>query len=386
MQVLHLFSNAKYTGPAEPALNLVVSLRKLGVEADLAFPALPSGVQHTLLETARDRGVEPILRFRLSKHRNPIANFFDAAALARYLGKNTYDIVHCHLENDHRIALGPAKRHGIALVRSNYDGTGLQRPIRHRPLLNGTARLLEPSQAALDHDAETYGYPRESMQVVPGAVDVERFDPSREVPDGRRWLGIPPQAFVVGIVARMQTHRRYEDFFLAIRRLVDAGCDAHAIVVGRGTHQASVGWQPVEKLGLKDRVHFPGYVAGENYVGLVKAFSTKVFLVPGSDGTCRAVREAMALGKPAVVANRGMLSEIVDDGVNGFVFDGSADGLFEALAKLHENRQTMVAMGRAARQKAVAQFSLEVQARMVRHVYDELLKARTPRESAVTGK
>lgn len=380
MRALHLFSNAKYTGPAEPALNLVVSLRKLGVEAELAFPALPEGTQHTLLETARDRGVEPILAFRLNKHRNPVSNIFDSVALTRYLKRQPFDVIHCHLENDHRIAAGPARRLGIPIVRSNYDGTGLQKPARQGPLLRHTARLLEPSQIALDHDAETYGYPRESMQVVPGAIDVERFDPSREVPDGRRWLGIPPQAFVVGIVARMQLHRRYEDFFQAIRRLVDAGCDAHAIVVGRGTNQARVGWQPVEALGLTDRVHFPGYVAGENYVGMVKAFTTKVFLVPGSDGTCRAVREAMAMGKPAVVADRGMLSEIVDDGVDGFVFDGSANGLFEALFTMQKNGQNRIEMGKAARLKAVEQFSLGVQARTVRQVYDQVLSAGSRRE------
>jgi len=376
MRVLHLFSNAKYTGPAEPALNLCVALRRIGVEADLAFPALPPGKQHTLLETARDRGIEPVLQFRLSKHRNPIANFFDSAALGRYLSRNSYDILHCHLENDHRIALGPARKHGIPVVRSNYDGTGLQRPSRQGPLLRGTAQILEPSQLALDHDAETYGYPRESMQVVSGAVDVVRFDPAREVPDGRRWLGIPPHAFVVGIVARMQTHRRYEDFFEAIRRMVDAGCDAHAIVVGRGTNQKNVGWQPVEKLRLTDRVHFPGYIGGENYVGMVKAFSAKVFLVPGSDGTCRAVREAMAMGKPAVVAKRGMLPEIVDDGVTGIVFDGSADGLFNALMHLSGDRSRSSEMGRAARRKAVERFSLDVQARTVLQIYEKVMRDR----------
>jgi glycosyltransferase involved in cell wall biosynthesis len=168
-------------------------------------------------------------------------------------------------------------------------------------------------------------------------------------------------------------HRRYEDFFEAIRRMVDAGRDAHAIVVGRGTNQERVGWQPVQKLGLTGRVHFPGYIGGENYVGMVKAFSAKVFLVPGSDGTCRAVREAMAMGRPAVVANRGMLPEIVDDGVTGMVFDGSADGLFNALMHLSGDRSRAVEMGRAARRKAVGTFSLEVQAGMVSRIYEDVL-------------
>ncbi len=373
MKVLHLFSNAKYTGPAELALNLCVTLRSMGVDADLAFPNLPDGKQHTLRETARDRGIEPLLQFRLNKHENPIANFFDARALRSFLTETRYELIHCHMDNDHRVAISAAKGLGLPIVRSSYEGLGFQNPRRHARLLQGTRYLFEPSQRAMDHDRETYGYPAESMQVVQGAVDVHRFDPAREVPDSRKWLGIPPNAFVVGIVARMQTHRRYEDFFLAIKQLADEGIDAHAIVVGRGTNQESVGKAPVRKLSLGERVHFPGYVSGENYVGMVKAFDAKVFLVPGSDGTCRAVRESMAMGKPAVVSDRGMLPEIVDNGVDGFVCDGSPEALVTALRTLATDRAGRHRMGIAAREKAVRCFSLQAQAEGVLGGYRKVL-------------
>lgn len=378
MRVLHLFSNAKFTGPAEPALNLCVALRRLGVEVDLAFPDLPPDRPHTLRDTARDRDIEPLLQFRLPKHYNPVLNFFESRTLRRYLRTHIYDLIHCHLDNDHRIAVAAVGGGQPPVIRSNYSGLGFEQSWGRARLLRDTAWLIEPSRRALDHDHETFGYPAESMQVVQGAVDVERFDPAREVPDGRRWLGIPQGAFVVGIVARMQTHRRYEDFFASIRRLVDSGCDAHAIVVGRGTHQDSVGKAPAERLGLKGRVHFPGYATGENYVGLLKAFDVKVFLVPGSDGTCRAVREAMAMGKPAIVSDRGMLPEIVDHGEDGFVCDGSAESLYEILARLAKDRRLRHALGRAARNKAVTQFSLDVQARAVLNVYERVLSRREP--------
>lgn len=119
-------------------------------------------------------------------------------------------------------------------------------------------------------------------------------------------------------------------------------------------------------------MHFSGYVDGENYVGMLKAFDVKVFLVPGTDGTCRAVREAMAMGKPAIVASRGMLPEIVEDGKDGLVFEGSAEGLFNALARLARNRAELHSMGRAARQKAASRFSLDAQARDVASVYERL--------------
>ncbi|MBN2307946.1 MAG: glycosyltransferase family 4 protein [Candidatus Hydrogenedentes bacterium] len=375
MKVLHLFSNARWTGPAEPALNLCVALRRLGVDADFACPPEAPAGTHTMLETARDRGIEPILRFRLTKHARLLANAADRAALSRYLRERPYDLVHCHLDNDHRIALGPAARRGVPIIRSSYSGTGFRRRPRYARMLAGTAWLIEPSDAAAAHDADSFAFARERMTVIPGAVDVERFDPAREVPDARRWLGIPPDAFVVGIVARMQTHRHYEDFFRAIRTLADRRGEIHAIVVGRGTNQERVGKQPVRELGLADRVHFPGYVAGENYVGMVKAFDAKVFLVPGSDGTCRAVREAMAMAKPAVVARRGMLPEIVDDGATGFVVDGGPESLVEAIERLAADRALARSMGHAARAKAVESFSLAAQARAVRAVYESVLAA-----------
>jgi glycosyltransferase involved in cell wall biosynthesis len=373
MKILHLFSNSKWTGPAEPALNLCVALRRLGVEADFACAPGTDESINKIVERARDNGIEPILRFHLSKHRHPIKNWLDRRALQAFLEAKRYDIVHCHLDNDHLIALPAARKHGIPVVRSSYHGAGFDGKAPYAKMLAATAHLIEASRIAAEHDARTYAYPSEKITVIPGAIDTERFDPSREVPDGRRWLGVPHDAFVVGIVARMQTHRHYEEFFQALRRLADETPNLHAIVVGRGTNQEQVGKQPVRELGIEKRVHFSGYVDGENYVGMLKAFDVKVFLVPGSDGTCRAVREAMAMGKPAVVADRGMLREIVDDGINGVVCDGSAEGLYAALRRFASDRPLTRTMGRAARATALERYSLDVQAAAVLEIYKRLL-------------
>ncbi len=373
LRVLHLFSNAKWTGPAEPALNLCVALRGLGVDADFACAPDAGDSVNKVVETARDRGVEPILDFHLKKHRNPVYNWLDLRALTAYLGRERYDLLHCHLDNDHRIAAAVARRVGVQVVRSSYYGEGFPDKPGLAALAALADRIIEPSERALRHDVAAHGLDPTRLRVIPNAVDTDRFDPHRETPDGRRWLNVPHDAFVVGIVARMQTHRHFDDFFAAMRRLADAHPQAYVIVVGRGTHQEKVALEPVRRLGLRDRVRFSGYVDGENYVGMLRAFDVKAFLVPGSDGTCRAVREAMAMAKPIVTADRGMLAEIVDDGVNGFVCDGSGDGLFAALDRFARDRRLTREMGRAAREKALAEFALPVQARRVLDVYEAAL-------------
>lgn len=374
MRVLHLFSNYRWTGPAEPALNLCAALRETGLAVDFACdPYQPAG-GNKLVETARDRGIEPIDSLRLSKHAHPIKNWRDRRALGRLLDSARYDLVHCHLDNDHRIALGPCARRGIPVVRSSYHGKGFTEPRRHAPLLRGTRFIIQPSQRALDHDCTLYRIPLERLRVVPNAIDTDRFDPARALPDGRKRLNIPAEAFLIGIVARMQTHRRYEDFWDAIQAIVRDHPHARVVVIGRGTKQDRVGMQPVRDRGLEDKVYFPGYLSGDDYTGMVRALDVKVYLVPGSDGTCRAVREAMALARPVVTSNRGMLPEIVDTGVNGFVTDGRPTALARRLGELAADRALARRLGQAARAKAEAEFALGVQAARVRAVYKAVLE------------
>ncbi|MGH7152037.1 MAG: glycosyltransferase family 4 protein, partial [Planctomycetota bacterium] len=73
MRALHLFSNFKWTGPAEPAVELVRRLAALGHRCELAISTYAKGGDaRALLEEARARGVEPLLRFELPKHFAPI--------------------------------------------------------------------------------------------------------------------------------------------------------------------------------------------------------------------------------------------------------------------------------------------------------------------------
>jgi glycosyltransferase involved in cell wall biosynthesis len=350
-----------------------VGLRARGVEADFACAPDAGASINKVVETARDRGLEPILSLRLYKHRHPLYSWLDRRALARLLDVCPYDLIHCHLDNDHAIALAPAARRGIPIVRSSYEGLGFKRDRLHAKLLQNAVMLIEPSQRALDHDAEAFALPQDRLCVVPGAIDVNRFDPRRETPDMRQWLRIPRDAFVVGIIARMQTHRHYEDLFHAFKILLETAPEAHLVVVGRGTNQQKVGVDPVRALGLTERVHFPGFIDGENYVGMLRAFDVGVFLVPGSDGTCRATREILAMGKPLIAADRGMLAEIVTHGQDGLVFDGSVEGLAAALQRTHANRAERLQMAHVAREHAVAVYSIEAQSATVAEIYTQLL-------------
>jgi glycosyltransferase involved in cell wall biosynthesis len=98
-----------------------------------------------------------------------------------------------------------------------------------------------------------------------------------------------------------------------------------------------------------------------------------IFLMPGTDGSCRAVREVMAMGKPVIAADRGMLSTIVDHNVTGLVIDDTPGNLATATVSLAKDSELRKRMAEASLQKAQDVFSQESMAEKVERVYEELL-------------
>jgi len=262
-----------------------------------------------------------------------------------------------------------------AVVRTNQKAVPTKRgPASSFLLRRLTDGYLTYSKAALDADTRAFGLDGRA-RLIPPALRLERFDPSTPPGPARERFGLAPDAFVLGVVARMQRHRRFDVLLEGVklaRARVPGLC---VLVVGRGTHMNEVAVEPARKLGLEGIVTFTGYL-GKDYLATVAAFDALLFLVPGSDGTCRALREAMAIGKPVIGARRGMIPELVDDGRTGLVIDDSPENIAGAIARLAASGDERLAMGMAARAKAVGSFDLHRQADAVIAAYEETLRRR----------
>jgi glycosyltransferase involved in cell wall biosynthesis len=81
----------------------------------------------------------------------------------------------------------------------------------------------------------------------------------------------------------------------------------------------------------------------------------------------------MAMGKPSIVADRGMLPELVEDGVSGWVVKDHPEELANAVLKLLKDPDLRAAMGKAAFEKARKDFRLDRQAEAVEAFYQELI-------------
>lgn len=379
MRVLHLLSNWKWTGPAEPAVRLAARLATRH-EVEFACGHCPhADLANQVREQAEAAGLPVLDGLSLNKHFDPLSGSRDVRRLRERMAERAYHVVHGHLLNDHLLA-GLALRRVLPdrlLVRTVYGELDVRPSLRARYAFRHlTDGVIAASAAVAAMAQRAFAVPPERLFVVPGAVDVGRFAAARLQPlraAARREFALADDHVLVGIVARVQRHRRFELLLEAFARAVHEVPRLRLVVVGRGTHLEEVAVRPAQRLAIADRVIFAGYRAGRDYDAVLAAMDIGLYLVPGSDGSCRAARELCAAGLPMLVTPRPPLAEIVDDGLTGRVVDETVDGLAAGLVELAGDDSRRAAMGVAARDRASHLFSLDGQADEVEEVYGRLL-------------
>lgn len=376
MKILHVTSDWKWTGPAEPMLHAVTGLRERGHACDLACPAEPSGTGPGLLERARERGVEPVEQLSVAQGYRPWRDRDQVLRLRAAIEKGGYDVVHAHHTRDLLLCRAALRGSRARRVVSWHRGEPIPSVLWNRWLwgpgaLDGLT-VLSPRLRAAAH--ETLGWPSERVLELPGVVDAKRFAP-REANDAvARELGLAREHCVVGIVARLQPHRRFELLLDAVDRARHELPQLRLLVVGRGTRAREVLDEPVAARGLGDVVIRAGY-RRDDYLDVLARMRALVFLVPGSDGSCRAVLEAMAMQIPIIATRRGILPDLIENGVTGRLVDETPEALAEAFRELQQDPATWSERGKAARGRILSLHRVEQHAERLDRFYARLLGA-----------
>jgi glycosyltransferase involved in cell wall biosynthesis len=359
VRILQLTSDWKWTGPAAPMVQLAAAQRDAGHDVALACAPAPPETEPSLRTRACEAGFAPVLELERSRGVHPLRDRADAARLRALLAEREFDVVHTWHTRDHVLALraaAPLRRAGRTRVVRSYK---LAEPIPAWPWNRwlfgpGSDALACVSQAAAEANRRLRG--GRPVGAIYGAVDLARFAPAPRDPAVRASLGLDPEHRVIGIVARAQRHRRFDLLLDALALLARRDARVRLVVVGRGTHIEETAVAPAARLGIADRVVFAGYRTGD-YAEVLRCFDVFTFLVPGSDGGCRALLEAAACGIPAVTSRRGALPELVADGTTGTLVDERPEALAAAWQALLDDPERRAAAGRAARARAEHEWS-----------------------------
>jgi len=376
VKVLHLLASWKWTGPAEPALEGAALLARSG-EARVAagISSLEGRDQENQVEKeARRLGLATLEGLKLPRHLNLGHLPGDVRRLAAVLGEGGFHLVHCHTLVDHLTAALARLLAGVhlPLVRTWYDPEGPSGSFRESWLLRAglEGAFLPREEAARKVAGKTGG--RVETRILLPPVDLEGLDPS--LPDLRHAYCCGKEDFILGVVARMQPHRRWDLLLRAFRRALWKVPTLKLLVLGRGPGWEELVYRPALEMGLEDRLVLAGYRRGAEFAGTLRTFDALVFLVPGSDGTCRALRQAQAAGVPVLATRRGILPDLVESGRDGLLVEEKEEELARAMADLALQRERTRAMGAAARERAERDYAPGVFVERTLDLYRSLLE------------
>lgn len=376
MNILHLFSDWKWTGAADPVLNMCVELQKRGHQVTLACQRQAWQKSRSIATFIQERGVNATDEFQLDHHAALTTSPGDLKRLTRYLRNHKVDIMNTHLSHDHLLG-GLAARFvptGLVVIRTDHYRDSFAPGILNNLLLtrlaNGVVTFSEKARSKL---IENFRLAPDKVAQINPALAAEAFIPIDNV-SLRRELGFGESDVVLGVVARFQKYRKMDLFFKAFAKAVKIEPRLKAMLVGRSSQMQETVLDPIRDYSLEQHVKLAGYLTDRYREGLA-SMDVFVFLIAGSDGTARAMREAMAVGKPVIANNVGMLPELNEAGKTGLIFNDNPEDLADCMVRLACDEPLRRSLGQAAKLKARTEFSLEKQVRTLESFYEQQMRA-----------
>lgn len=241
------------------------------------------------------------------------------------LGMIEADVVHVHSPFvAGQAALAYAKKHNAPLVgtfHSKYYDDFLQ--ITGVELLAevGTKYVVDfyskcdEVWAVSESSAETlrsYGFKGE-IQVMTNGTDVVSLSPDAAEEAAERFgLGDRPVLLFVGQLNWKKNVRRILEAAALVKE------DYFLVFAGQGPHEEDIR-RLAKRLRLDDRVVFTGHLTERELLNGLYARADLLLFPSIYDNAPMVVREAAAMGTPAVVIRGSSAAEIIQDGKNGFL-------------------------------------------------------------------
>jgi L-malate glycosyltransferase len=179
---------------------------------------------------------------------------------------------------------------------------------------------------------------------------------------------------VIGIVGRFGAFKRHDYLIEAFSKLAAKYSGVHLLIVGGGGPAEARSKALAAASQATDRIHFTGFQPDP-----VKAYQALDLLVVPSvnEGLSNAVLEAMACGIPALVNTGCGHEQAISHGLDGWIEDlQTPDALASAISLRIVDPRHLLDIGRNARTKVVANFSLESMVTAYEQIYRAIARTR----------
>ena len=327
MRVTHIITRLVVGGAQENTLATINGLRqKPGLDIKLiSGPAIgpegslePTAAQIPGLLTIVPELVRPV---------HPLKDFVALRKLVQLLHAQKPDIVHTHSGKAGILGRMAARRAGVPHIIHHIHGPSFgdfQGPVANA-IFTGAERyagrftnhfFCSAGAMTCRYLAAGIGRPEMYTRIFSG-FRLEPFLSAQNDPALRRQLGLAPEHFVIGKIARIFKLKGHADLLTAFAQLLPQVPNARLLFVGDGSLRADIE-NLARQLGVFDKVVFTGLVPpGEvaRYVGIMDCLAH----LSRREALSRALPQALAAGKPVVAFDFDGADEVCLENETGFL-------------------------------------------------------------------
>jgi glycosyltransferase involved in cell wall biosynthesis len=229
-------------------------------------------------------------------------------------------------------------------------------------------RVVANCLAVKDRAVQEENLPAGKIEVIRNGLDLSQYELPLQNGLLRKELGLSPDTPLVGMVANFNFEIKGHRYLIEAAKALSA--EATFLLVGDGPLRSRYE-QMVRELGLGGKVRFLGK---RNDIPSILSGLDIAVLSSTSEGLSNVILESMAAGKPVVVTDVGGNSELVRNGVNGYLVPpADSRSMAGAIDRLLRNPGEAARMGRAGKSMVQDEFSPQHMVERYEKLYAALL-------------
>lgn len=318
----------------------------------------------------------------------PLFDLVSIANLFFYFKKEQFDVVHTFTPKPGLLGQMAAKMAGVPIIFNTIFGFYVNEstsPLKRALFIFieklagriSTAIFFRNREDFETAELEHIGQKEKNIYVGDG-IDMARFNPKRFnelfIKEKKQTLGIKPNIFIIGIVARLVAEKGYLELFSAFAKVLEKFPDAVLLVIGPVEPQKkdAIGPAIVKRFGIEKNVKFLG-----ERTDVDELFPLMdIFVLPSHrEGFSHSIMEASAMARPIIASDiRGCRGAVIHSKTGWLIPPKNPEKLAEAMVYFLENPDIAKQMGSLAQKKAEQEFDEQLLFEKTEHEYRTHIK------------
>lgn len=369
LRILELATHSSLNrGGAIQMIRLARGLAEMGHRVTAAFnvpaDAIPT---NEVVDRTRAAGAE-IIGLKLNSEANK-------KALRELWQAEKFDVLHCHREEALLFAADALAGLDIPCLVAQRGTVYLPGwfSAEHRLLWGRRVdRIIAVAEAVKRSLARRRLVSPRKIEFVYGGYETDVFHPGVDGRMTRLRLGVPTGSLVVTLPGALVVKKGTEFFIEAAARIRKHRQGIQFWIVGRGKREEEMK-ALAESLDMGPTMHFLGQI--DNIAQVYAASDLVVCSSIKGEGLTGTLREAMAMERPVVTTDVAGNTELVEDGVTGFVArPGDPASLAEAILNALRDTETTRRLARQGRERVERLCNESLRSQKVEAIYRDVLK------------